>query len=116
MKKVFALTLILVMALGLPLALAAETAGPWVCQKASSDSYLEAVAGKIGRGLGNTAFGWVELIRQPTVNANKWEGVSKGIGYSIGRTAAGVLEVATAIVPKANIPQVEPACFSKLFE
>ena len=64
---------------------------------------------KLGRGLGNVTFGFFEILRQPSVMAKteRWPiaiggGVPKGALYAIARTAVGVYEVATFLIP---IPQ-----------
>lgn len=61
---------------------------------------------KLGRGMGNAAFGWLEILHQP-INMGKQErwpfaifgGVPKGIVYAVGRTLVGVYEVVTFPVP-----------------
>ncbi len=81
-----------------------------ICTAADSNDYAKAAAGKLGRGIANAAFGWVELFRQPAINANPWEGVGKGIVDTIGRTGSGILEAATFIIPSAKIPLPNPTC------
>ncbi len=85
------------------------------CQKAQSDKYAESAFGKLGRGLTNTAFGWFELFRQPAINENAWEGVGRGVVHAFGRTGSGILEVATFLIPQAEIPLPDPACAMDMF-
>ena len=105
MKKalVFVIALLVI---ATPMSFAADM----FCEAANSSSYLTAAGGKLGRGVANAAFGWVELLRQPALNENGWEGVGRGIVHTIGRTGSGILEVATFIVPQAKIPLLDPAC------
>lgn len=110
MKKVFALMLALLVACA-PMSFA-----NWICDSVDSDAYLNAAGGKLIRGIGNVAFGWVELIRQPTIQANKWEGVSKGVSYFVLRTLSGALEAVTFFIPGAEIPVPEPTCPTGLFK
>ena len=105
MKKV--LVLVMIMLIGLaPMSFAACR----VCELAGSSNYTEAASGKLGRGILNAAFGWVELLRQPAINKNAWEGVGRGFVHTIARTGSGVLEAATFLVPKATIPLPDPTC------
>ena len=105
MKKVFVLFLTMLVACA-PLSFAACS----VCDAAASDDYAKGAMGKLGRGLLNAGFGWVELFRQPAINENKWEGVGRGVVHSIARTGSGVLEAATFIIPQAKIPTPTPGC------
>lgn len=105
MKKALVLVLILLIAFA-PMSFALCT----FCQKAESTTYTEAAIGKLGRGVANAAFGWVELFRQPAINANAWEGFGRGIVHTIGRTGSGVLDVATFWIPNAKIPVPDPTC------
>lgn len=103
MKKGFALMLVMLVAWA-PMSFAACA----VCDWAASDDYARASAGKLSRGLLNTAFGWVEFFRQPAINDNPWEGVGRGVVHTFGRTGSGVLEVVTFLVPGAKIPLPTP--------
>lgn len=69
----------------------AATASPWT---------------KLGRGLGNIAFGWAEVFRQmgEMGRTERWPiavagGLFKGVFYGIGRTAVGVYETLTFPFP-----------------
>lgn len=72
---------------------------------ASSDQYLEGSAKKFGRGVVNTATGWAEVIKQPIVGAKEKgfeggvAGFFVGIGMTVARTAVGVYDTATFLVP-----------------
>lgn len=103
MRKITVLVVALTLAV-MPFAFAS------VCDSVDSSSYLEATGSKLVRGLGNVILSPVELVRQPIINENKWEGVGRGFIHTIGRLGAGALEVVTAIIPGANIPQLDPAC------
>ena len=105
MKKALVLMLVMLVACA-PMSFALDKA----CELAASDKYVDAAVGKLGRGIANAAFGWVELLRQPAINENAWEGVGRGIVHTIGRTGSGVLEVATFIIPDAKIPLLDPNC------
>ena len=105
MKKAIVLALVMMIACS-PMSFALCS----ICQKAQSSKYSEAAMGKLGRGLSNAALGWWELFRQPAINANHWEGVGKGIVDTIGRTGSGILEVATFLIPSAQIPLPDPSC------
>lgn len=81
-----------------------------LCENAQSDSYGKAALGKLGRGVANTALGWVELFRQPWINENRFEGLGKGLVYTVGRTGSGILEVVTFPFPKVKVPLPDPIC------
>lgn len=74
----------------------------------STPSYASAASPwtKLGRGLGNITFGWVEIFRQmgEMGKTERWPiavggGLFKGIFYGIGRTAVGVYETLTFPFP-----------------
>ena len=104
MKKILACAVVMLFLLA-PLSFALAP-----CQDVGSEDYLTATSAKLVRGVGNVAFCWVELFRQPTVNENKWEGVGRGIVLTPIRALAGAVEAATSIIPNASIPQPDPAC------
>ena len=108
MKRVFFLAIVMVVALT-PLAFANP-----VCDAVGSSNYAKATGAKLVRGIGNVAFSWVELFRQPIIVENKWEGVGKGFVQTGVRAVAGAAEVATAIIPGAKIPQPNPSCPTEL--
>lgn len=110
MKKAIALILVMMLAYS-PLSFAMCK----FCEKAQSDKYVESAFGKLGRGLTNVAFGWYELFRQPQINENHWEGVGRGVVHTIGRTGSGILEVATFLIPQAEIPLPDPNCAADMF-
>ena len=103
MRKIMVLAVIVSLAV-MPLAFAN------FCDSVSSDKYLEATGSKLVRGVGNVAFSWVELFRQPMVNENKWEGVGRGVLHTGVRAVAGAVEAVTAIIPGVDIPQPSPSC------
>lgn len=85
-----------------------------VCDAVDSPEYLRAAGAKLVRGVGNLALSWVELFRQPIVNENKWEGVGRGFVHTGVRAVAGAVEVVTAFIPGAKIPQPDPSCPTEL--
>ena len=76
----------------------------------------DATAGtKLGNGLGNTLTGWMEIPRKISEVSNEKDafagitiGTLTGICYGVGRTAAGVLDTATFVVPPYDKPIMEP--------
>ena len=61
---------------------------------------------KLGRGLANAGFGWIEIlggVERSTTQDNIVSGVTvgpvQGLGNAIGRTVLGVWEVATFPIP-----------------
>ena len=108
MKRVFLLAIVMVVAL-MPIAFANS-----VCDAVGSSNYAKAAGAKLVRGVGNAAFSWVELFRQPMIVENKWEGVGKGFVQTGVRAVAGVAEAATAIIPGVKIPQPSPSCPTEL--
>ena len=105
MKKILALTLAMVVVLA-PMSFAANA----VCDAVGSPQYLKSTGAKFVRGLGNVAFSWVELFRQPMIRENKWEGVGRGLAHTVGRAVSGALEAVTCFIPAIEIPQMDPAC------
>lgn len=104
MKKVSVLALVLFMAL-VPLSFANS-----VCDSVNSSEYTKAAGAKLVRGVGNVAFSWVEIFRQPIINENKWEGVGRGFWQGGVRAVAGAAEAVTFFIPNVNIPQPSPSC------
>lgn len=112
MKKAIALVVIMLIACA-PMTFAADAGSGGndaVCRWADSSSYPTAAAGRLLRGISNAGFGWLELFRQPMINQNKWEGFSKGVVHTVGRTLFGVLETATFFLPSVKIPAQAPPC------
>ena len=104
MKKIAILTVAILVALA-PFGFANS-----VCDNVSSPEYLKATGSKLVRGVGNVAFCWVELFRQPAVNENKWEGVGRGVLHTGVRAVAGAVEAVTSFIPGINVPQPNPSC------
>ena len=104
MKKVLVLVIALLVACA-PMSFAAYD----FCGDANSDNYWTAAGGKLGCGIENAAFGWLEIFNQPRQNENAWEGIGRGFVHAIARTLSGVLQVATFIIPDAKIPTPTPA-------
>jgi len=76
----------------------------------------DATAGtKLGNGLGNALTGWMEIPRKISEVSNERDafagitiGTLTGAVYGVGRTAAGVLDTATFVVPPYDSPIMEP--------
>jgi len=84
----------------------------------SSFAYAENALVKLGRGLINTATGWLEIpqkIYTTSKNENVFVGATvgtaKGVGWSIIRTAAGIYEVVTFAfpIPKSYESVIDPS-------
>jgi putative exosortase-associated protein (TIGR04073 family) len=74
--------------------------------------YAEDVAEKLGRGLCNSAFGWVEfgknLYNEPTQHGPLYApiGLLKGVAHTVGRTVTGAIDTASFMIPSS--PFVHP--------
>ena len=76
----------------------------------AADGYGTQVGDKFSRGIGNTAGGWIEVPRSivsvsrtsnPALGLT-W-GTVKGTLHAVGRTAVGVVELGTFLVPNDEI-------------
>jgi len=72
----------------------------------AADNYGSQVADKFARGLANAATGWVEIPKNIIITTNDSNiavgmtlGVVKGAMFTIARTVAGALELATFYLP-----------------
>lgn len=72
---------------------------------------------KLGRGITNTATGWVEIPREIGRSVEKsgdiagiFVGPLKGVFKGIGRTAAGIYDIITFLIPlpRRYEPLIEP--------
>ena len=85
----------------------AKTVCP-ICGRANDQNavYADKAGFTFLRGAANTAFGWTELLVQPTEEAknggNLAVGIGKGIGQAIKRTALGLGELLTFWSPKGK--------------
>lgn len=77
---------------------------------------LEKCLRKLGRGIANTATGWMEVPKQMYIVSTEeniglgltW-GLAKGVGMGVVRTGAGVLDTATFPFPINDYePLLEP--------
>jgi len=76
----------------------------------ADESYGMKVTKKFDRGMANTLAGWIELPKNIFNTSNQhnvvvgltW-GCLKGMFYTIGRTAVGVVELATFFIPNDEI-------------
>jgi putative exosortase-associated protein (TIGR04073 family) len=77
-----------------------------ICRGANNQSaaYAEKAGSTLMRGATNTAFGWTELLTQPTeevkAGGNLLVGVGKGVNQAMRRTFLGVGELLTFWTPK----------------
>ena len=96
-----------------------------ICGRANNPtaSYTEKASFTLVRGLSNTAFGWTELLMQPTDEVehggNVFVGMGKGLTSAAGRTVAGVGEIFTFWLPQDNkknksLIQTCPLCMRSL--
>jgi putative exosortase-associated protein (TIGR04073 family) len=94
-----------------------------ICRQANNPQapYAEKAGSTLVRGAINAAFGWTELLVQPTEEVNRHGnlavGVGKGIGFAVKRTALGFGELLTFWTPKGKegnfaLAQDCPVCFS----
>ena len=79
-----------------------------ICRHANNQQapFAEKATSTLLRGATNTAFGWTELLTEPTAEVertgNLAVGVGKGIGRAVTRTAAGIGELFTFWVPRGQ--------------
>jgi putative exosortase-associated protein (TIGR04073 family) len=73
---------------------------------AHSEGYVTHVADKLLLGITNTATGWMELPKTIMITGQKegiiygaTTGVLAGLMHVVGRTAFGIMDVATFIIP-----------------
>jgi len=70
---------------------------------------------KLANGLGNVLTGWMEIPRQMSAVTQEQNafvgctyGLAKGLVFGTGRTAAGVIDTGTFVIPPYDKPIVEP--------
>lgn len=105
-------------ALAFALALAAAPAAraDYTYTDTLDDSYGEKASHKLGRGVGNVLFGWIDIFKgvedvgeeHGAVAGATW-GPIRGLGQALGRTAAGAYEIIT-------FPIAAPGDFEPLIE
>ena len=94
-----------------------------ICRAANNPNtpYTQKAGVTLMRGVTNTAFGWTELLVQPSAEVerggNLLVGIGKGMGYAVTRTAGGVGELFTFWLPKGaqgypKLSQDCPICMS----
>lgn len=99
-----------VLALIACLALLAGTAGPALAKKTVDNSapqeIVDGMSNKLVRGVANVATGWFEFPKQIAITfmddgitKGIFVGPLKGIGMTLVRTGAGVVETATFFIP-----------------
>ncbi|HKZ16080.1 MAG TPA: exosortase system-associated protein, TIGR04073 family [Geobacteraceae bacterium] len=115
-QRIFALVFFFTMATGPGLTAFADEYQ--TVEESSAQEVVNAMGTKAGRGLANTATGWLEFPKQIYVTAKEggaakaiFIGPFKGIGMTIARTLAGVGELATFFVPYPGFydPYIEPS-------
>ena len=74
-----------------------------VCEGAESQNFSKSAPGKIVRGITNIGLGWTNLFAQPiqagSSGGNVWNGIGKGLGYTLVRTVEGVVELGLFWLP-----------------
>jgi putative exosortase-associated protein (TIGR04073 family) len=84
----------------------------WDQRMQTHGKYESEIAGKFSRGLTNTMFGWVELMRTPVrigedpqmgVFRAFFLGVPYGMLRAVGRTLVGTYEMVTSPAPQSPI-------------
>ena len=79
-----------------------------ICQAANNQqaTYAEHAGSSLVRGATNAAFGWTELLLQPSAEAeqggNIAAGIGRGLGMAVKRTGVGFGELFTFWVPKGK--------------
>lgn len=89
-----------------------------ICRRANNQNtpYPERATVSLVRGATNTAFGWTELLVEPTNEVERGGnlalGIGKGVGRAVTRTAAGIGEMFTFWLPKtgATYPSLATDC------
>ncbi|MDT8377116.1 MAG: exosortase system-associated protein, TIGR04073 family [Mariprofundaceae bacterium] len=91
-------------------AIAMLTLGLLVTTPATAQEYATEAGAKFTRGLANTAAGWGEIpkniankSRDSNVLVGLTYGTAKGAAHTVGRTIAGVFDVATFLVPSDEL-------------
>lgn len=89
----------------------------FICDNANSDKYSQKITYKIVRGVGNTLFGWTELIVRPSKEMEAGipfsTAVTAGLADAVVRTGNGLLELVTFWNPgKTDISGIKdcPIC------
>jgi putative exosortase-associated protein (TIGR04073 family) len=81
------------------------------------NSDVEKMAHKLGRGVSNLLFGWIEIPRQIAKGWRETEpftgtivGLVKGVGWGFARTVAGAYEIISFPfpVPRDYVPVMQP--------
>ena len=93
-------------AFGLAAALLVGISGPVFAEEGEQRETGKLIAEKLGRGIINTATGWVEIpkqIVQQKQETNGWDaatkGFAKGLVHAFARTAVGAYEIITFPIP-----------------
>jgi putative exosortase-associated protein (TIGR04073 family) len=70
---------------------------------------------KLGRGVINTASGWLEIPNQAILSSQEYNpfvgityGQAKGVGMGTYRTGVGVYDAATFLIPPYDATYIEP--------
>ncbi|MBI3319315.1 MAG: hypothetical protein HYZ89_01835 [Candidatus Omnitrophica bacterium] len=95
-----------------------------ICHRANDQTatYSEKASTTLVRGAMNTAFGWTELLIEPTTEVKAGghlaAGIGKGVGLAVKRTAVGLGELLTFWTPKSKTGYLKlsedcPLCMGK---
>ncbi|MBI3324616.1 MAG: hypothetical protein HYZ92_04990 [Candidatus Omnitrophica bacterium] len=98
-----------------------------ICRAANDQSaaYAQKASSTLVRGATNTAFGWTELLTEPTEEVssggNLLIGVGKGLNQAVRRTALGIGELLTFWTPKGprgylTLNRDCPICMGRLHQ
>ena len=96
-----------------------------ICHNANNQqaSYPDKAGATLMRGAANAAFGWTEMLIQPSEEVqsggNLAVGVGKGLGLAVKRTAVGFGELLTFWTPKSKTGYFQltndcPVCMGKI--
>ena len=103
MKKVLAVVAIVALAFSVAPAFA-QVPEPMTTEGEDLQTYGASVVNKAARGIGNVAFGWTQPIQDLRNNdgGNPAQVFVEGLGTAVIRTAAGIAEILTSIVPNVG--------------
>lgn len=93
MKKIIAITLVLILSAGSGIAFAAPQGSCGVCNIAESRNWAVSAPGKLTRGITNIGLSWAEIFVQPFKEPDVVSGIGKGFGYFFLRLFQGAGEV-----------------------
>ena len=103
MKKVLAVVAIVALAFSVAPAFA-QVPEPIVTEGDDLQTYGASTVSKAARGVGNVAFGWTQPFQDLRNNDGENPAVVfvEGLGTAVIRTAAGIAQILTSIVPNVG--------------